>query len=143
MSLQSQVQLVEVQQLNQEEFVNELIDERDHVQGSAYVLNRYLVLFYKCLYLRKRKKLSTLIELFLPFIIFVYVISTMSGNLLPQNKETDKNDHSLLPAFGRIQSGRIFYYEKCYYDFNTTNGLVDKGRLNRIIKNIKDKERLE
>ena len=70
----------------QEEFVNDLVNKQDQVTGLQLLLNRLIILFYKCLYIRKRKKIVTLVELLLPCIIFLIVINNQEKVMRILNK---------------------------------------------------------
>lgn len=61
-------------QNQQQEFVSELLNKEDQVVGIWLTINKFLILFLKCLYIRKQKKFITFLELFLPLLIFFFAM---------------------------------------------------------------------
>lgn len=114
----------------QQEFLNELLDQNDRVTGIRLTVNKFLILFLKCLYIRKQKKVLTLFELFLPPLIFLFSMSNQ--NTYFQFKHW--RPHSTVSRgdnfrfFGQASEnlGSTFYY-----DYNKTN--VDATKLKEFL----------
>lgn len=105
--------------MQQRQFVNQLVDKNDQATGCRLILNRYLVLFEKCVYIRKRKKLSTLIEIFLPILIFIYGL-TQANKVSPIDRVPDQG-FSFNTKFRQLNQNQFwnnFPYSRIYYDFD-------------------------
>ena len=107
----------------QHEFVAELVDRGDQVFGLRLTANKFLVLFFKCLYIRKRKKIVTLLELLVPVLIFYYAIQMVENVFklsewaptVPSSRTIGDGDGFL---FGPPKRD---YRDLIFYDYNTSN----------------------
>lgn len=122
---------------SQQNFITELIDRTDRVAGLRLTFNKYLVLFLKCLYIRKRKKFITLLELLVPLLIFNYAIYLVDqvtdiSKWKPSNNTVSTFGRGLYvfadPADGRDS------FNPFYYDYNNTN--VVSSDLEAFLKRV-------
>lgn len=111
----------------QQSFVDELVDRTDHVSGLRLTINKYLILFLKCLYIRKRKKIISLIELLIPLLVFYYSVFIMDSTVRLSKWEPKPSEQSRAFRSGQ-EKGYLFgnpldYTSNrvIYYDFNSTN----------------------
>lgn len=117
------------------EIANELTKKEDKTTGLTYIINRYLILLYKCFYNRKNKPLSLLFELILPALIFTYVLKIMNtASPIDLKKDLEVTSDNLLTIKNQNQFSRNFrqrqfffyFYEAIYFDFNQTHVKEDE-----------------
>lgn len=114
-------------QTQQHSFVNELVNKADQVTGLRLTLNKFLVLFLKCLYIRKRKKIISLIELLIPLVIFYYLVYNLNSVFLLTKWKPRTGAPGRASAADQANDGYLFGAPRSYggrtiyYDFNSTN----------------------
>ena len=122
-------------QNQQQEFVEELLDRNDQVFGIRLTLNKFLILFLKCLYIRKQRKIITLFELFIPPLIFFFAIKMaddafrFAGWKRPNNTDSGSDN----PRF--ISQLDDFPEDLFYYDYGQN---VNGPKLEEFLKNALD-----
>lgn len=114
-----------MEQNQQQEFVNELLDRSDQVSGIWLTLNKFLILFMKCLYIRKRKKIITFFEFLIPVLVFFFAIRMQDNyfdfrSFTPQNVPNEKENVKFInhqySSLASLESPKPLYY-----DYNQTN----------------------
>ena len=121
---------------SQEGFINLLINKDDQVSGWSLRLNRLLVHCMKCFMIRKKQKIQTITELFLPILIFIYILfqtnilEPIDGNPNKIDKVTSPISNNLLSNFDLKDNN--YPYSPLYYDLK--NGSVDPKQLEAFLK---------
>lgn len=116
-------------QNQQQEFVNELLNKDDQVTGIQLMLNKYLILFLKCLYIRKQKKIITFFEFFLPLLIFYFAMNNQDKLFHFKDWKSPAANKSELDNFSSVPGGAVHKLQTpltplknaFYYHYNQLN----------------------
>ena len=122
--------------MQQEQFVNNLVDKKAQATGFQLMFNRFLILFLKCLYIRKKKKITTLFELILPGVIFFWVLHNFPIPIDKKNANL-KGGFNLPTTDFKLKNPQLSFKLNLYYDFNSTLIVGDdlKSFLNNAFSN--------
>ena len=124
----------------QQNFVSELIDRGDQVSGLRLTANKFLVLFLKCLFIRKRQKLISLLELLVPLAVFWYVLYQQEKvfNLTKYRPPIVQAGRVIVVPDDRLLGQSFGSSSLIYYDYNSSS--VDNASLVSFLEEAFDLE---